>query len=214
MAKKYSGAVPFNQKGWRFWIDRGGTFTDVVACHPNGSITTEKLLSSNPSKYDDPAEEGIRRALNIGSETSLREKVIRDVRIGTTIATNALLERKGARTLLLVTKGFKDALRIGYQSRPRLFDLDIKLPKILYDQVEEVNERISAQGTILKKLDYYSTRTSLEIAYDCGFRSVAILFMHGYRYNTHEACAAEIAAEIGFDQISMSHGTSPLIKFV
>ena len=214
MAKKYSRAVPFNQKGWRFWIDRGGTFTDVVACHPNGSITTEKLLSSNPGKYEDPAEEGIRRALNINSETMLSEKPIIDVRIGTTIATNALLERKGERTLLLVTKGFKDALRIGYQSRPKLFDLKIDLPPILYDQVIEVNERISADGSVLKKLDQKSTRTSLERAYGCGFRSVAILFMHGYQYNDHEARAAEIAAELGFNQISTSHGTSPLMKFV
>ncbi len=214
LAEKYSGAVPFNQKGWRFWIDRGGTFTDVVACHPNGTVTTEKLLSSNPSKYEDPAEEGIRRALNVNSETTLSGEVIRDVRIGTTIATNALLERKGTRTLLLVTKGFKDALRIGYQSRPGLFDLNIRLPEVLYDQVKEVNERISAKGTVLQKLDYNSTRTSLEMGYDCGFRSVAILFMHGYQYSDHEAYAAEIAAEIGFKQISTSHETSPLIKFV
>ena len=214
MAKKYSRAVPFNQEGWRFWIDRGGTFTDVVACDPNGAITTEKLLSSNPGKYEDPAEEGIRRALNIDSETTLSEKPIRDVRIGTTIATNALLERKGTRTLLLVTKGFKDALRIGYQSRPNLFALEISLPQVLYDQVIEVNERVSANGSILKKLDHKSTRTSLEVAYGCGFRSVAITFMHGYQYNDHEAQAAEIAAEIGFNQISTSHDTSPLVKFV
>ena len=203
-----------NKNGWQFWIDRGGTFTDVVACRPDGLIITDKLLSTNPSNYEDAAEEGVRRALGIDPGISINGSCINDVRMGTTIATNALLERKGERTLLVVTKGFKDALRIGYQERPKLFDLNIKLPEMLYEKVIEVNERVSVDGEILQHLDEKSTRTSLQNAYDEGFRSVAIVLMHGYRYNEHEMRVAELAFELGYHQISTSHNTSGLMKFV
>ncbi|MBL24737.1 MAG: 5-oxoprolinase [Rhodospirillaceae bacterium] len=200
--------------GWHFWIDRGGTFTDVVARRPDGTLATEKLLSDNPGFYEDAATEGIRRALGLTQADSLPADIIDDVRMGTTVATNALLERKGERTLLMVTDGFRDALRIGYQARPRLFDRQIVLPEMLYEQVTEVVERVSADGRVLTPLDEGGAQAGLQAAYGDGIRAVAILFMHGYRYSDHERRVAEIAAEIGFTQISTSHGTSPLMKLV
>ena len=199
---------------WSFWIDRGGTFTDVVAQRPDGEIVTHKLLSENPAQYPDAALHGIRHLLDISASDPIPEHKIRDVKMGTTVGTNALLERKGEDTVLVTTRGFADALRIGYQNRPRLFDLNIELPEMLYAQVIEVDERMSAQGDVLKPLDADGARTALEEAYRAGLRSTAIVFMHGYRFSDHEAAIAEIARDVGFTQISASHQVSPLMKLV
>ena len=199
---------------WQFWIDRGGTFTDVVGCAPDGTLVTQKLLSENTRLYEDAAIEGIRSLLGLGADEPIPSDSIDVVRMGTTVATNALLERNGDRTLLMVTKGFRDALRIGYQARPRLFDRHIILPEMLYERVVEINERVSAQGAVLKELEKESARRALCKAYADGITSVAIVLMHGYRYAAHEEVVAALAREIGFTQISTSHGTSPLMKFV
>ena len=199
---------------WQFWIDRGGTFTDVVARAPDGSLHTRKLLSENPERYGDAAVQGIRDALGVSGDESISADTVEAVKMGTTVATNALLERKGDRTLLLTTKGFKDALRIGYQTRPDLFARQIQLPESLYERVAEVDERIDAQGEVLRPFDHRGARKALENAYAGGIRAVAIVFMHGYRYHAHEREAAEIAEEVGFTQISVSHQVSPLMKFV
>ena len=187
--------------GWQFWIDRGGTFTDIVARNPNGFITATKLLSENSSYYKDAAVDGILRIL---SQTNEHLEV---VRMGTTVATNALLERHGADTALVITKGFGDALRIGYQNRPDIFALNIELPQMLYAQVIETQERISAQGEIIEPLDKMSLRRQLKEAYKNKIKSVAIVFMHGYRFPIHEKVAQKIAEEVGFEQISVSHST-------
>jgi 5-oxoprolinase (ATP-hydrolysing) len=203
------------QKGrWDFWIDRGGTFTDVIGRAPDGALHARKLLSENPEHYEDAALQGIRDLLGVASGTSLPEGLIGSVRMGTTVATNALLERKGDRTLLLTTRGFRDALAIGYQARPHLFRLKIEKPELLYERVAEVPERISAEGEVLTPLDLAATRRALEAAFADGIRSVAICFMHGYRYPAHEEATAALARDLGFTQVSVSHCVSPLVKFV
>jgi len=199
-----------NSDRYDFWIDRGGTFTDIVVRRPDGSLGAKKLLSENPEHYDDAALEGIRELLG----TALPPEKIGAVKMGTTVATNALLERKGERVLFLTTRGFADALRIGYQNRPHLFRLQIVKPDMLFEQSAEVSERLTAEGEVLTPLDETETRNVLSAAYAEGIRAVAICFMHGYRYPAHETRAAEIAHDIGFTQISTSHGVSPLMKFV
>jgi 5-oxoprolinase (ATP-hydrolysing) len=199
---------------WQFWIDRGGTFTDVVARKPDGALLTHKLLSDNPEHYRDAAVQGIRDVLGLSRDERVSADFIEAVKMGTTVATNALLERKGDRTLLLTTRGFRDALRIGYQTRPDLFARHIQLPDTLYERVEEVDERYGAGGEELEPLNHESTRKALETAFDDGIRSVAIVFMHGYRYPKHEREAAGLAEQVGFSQISISHQVSPLMKLV
>ncbi|MBV1887125.1 MAG: 5-oxoprolinase, partial [Parvibaculaceae bacterium] len=199
---------------WDFWVDRGGTFTDIVARKPDGTLVTHKLLSENPAHYQDAALQGIRDLLGLSPTDPLNTSAIRAVKMGTTIATNALLERKGEPTLFLTTQGFADILEIGTQSRPHLFKLAIEKPETLYAEVAEAPERISVEGEVLTPLDLDITRNRLQAAYDKGLRALAICFLHGYRYSTHEEQAAALAKEIGFTQISASHHVSPLIKFV
>jgi len=199
---------------WQFWIDRGGTFTDIVARAPDGRVLTRKLLSENPGRYPDAAVQGIRDLMEVAPGEPLPAQKIDAVKMGTTVATNALLERRGEKTLLVTTRGFGDALRIGYQTRPKLFDLDLELPEMLYSEVIEVDERVSAQGDICRLLDIDQARAGLQTAFDKGFRAVAILFMHGYRYPGHEQRVAAVAAEIGFTQISVSSAVAPLMKLV
>ena len=199
---------------WQFWIDRGGTFTDIVARKPDGTILVDKLLSENFSMYKDAAIAGIKRILNLKNEDKIPTDQIASVKMGTTVATNALLERKGDRTLLLITKGFGDLLRIGYQNRPLLFDLNIQLPELLYDRVVEVSERLDAKGEIIKSLNENEVRTALKKAKIDGINSVAIAFMHSYINPNHENIIAEIAHEEKIDQISVSHKVSPLIKLI
>ena len=201
-------------KQWDFWIDRGGTFTDIVGRAPNGEIRAHKLLSENPEAYSDAAIQGIRDLLGIKADAAIPPGQINSVKMGTTVATNALLERKGDRTVLITTLGFRDALEIGYQARPRLFDLHIIKPELLYETVAEVPERVLADGTVERQLDVDIARQSLQAAYDAGIRAAAIVFMHGYRYHDHENIVAEIAREIGFTQVSVSHEVSPLMKLV
>lgn len=199
---------------WQFWVDRGGTFTDIVARQPDGALLTHKLLSENPEQYRDAAVQGIRELLGLKAGEKIPAKTIDAVKMGTTVATNALLERKGDRTLLLITKGFRDLLRIGYQTRPKLFDLHIQRPELLYETVNEIPERLDAEGQVVIPLDEAATRAALQAAFDKGIRGVAIAFMHGYLAPAHEKRAAQIAQEIGFVQISSSYATSPLIKLV
>lgn len=201
-------------KTWQFWVDRGGTFTDVVAQSPEGHILTRKLLSENPEQYADAALQGIREILKVSPQDRIPHKLLHSVKMGTTVATNALLERKGTPTLLAITRGFKDALRIAYQNRPNLFELDIKLPELLYQDVVEIDERINAQGEVLVSLDRQLAAQQLSQAFARGIRAIAIVLMHGYRYHHHEQELANIAADIGFTQISTSHQTSPLMKLV
>ncbi|MCZ8256331.1 MAG: 5-oxoprolinase, partial [Polaromonas sp.] len=202
------------QKLWQFWIDRGGTFTDIVAKKPDGSLVTHKLLSENPEQYRDAAVAGIRHLLGLKPGEPIRADVVDCVKMGTTVATNALLERKGEPTLLVTTRGFRDALRIAYQNRPRLFDRNIVLPELLYSAVVEAEERVGAQGEVLQALDEALLKKELLAQYQKGLRSLAIVFMHGYRFTEHEKTAKRIAAEVGFTQISTSHETSPMMKFV
>jgi 5-oxoprolinase (ATP-hydrolysing) len=199
---------------WQFWIDRGGTFTDIVARRPDGSLVTHKLLSENPERYRDAAVAGIRHLLGLSPGEPVPDGAIEAVKMGTTVATNALLERKGEPTALAITRGFRDALRIAYQNRPRLFDRHIVLPELLYGRVIEVDERMGAHGDVVLPLDAEAARCDLQAAYDAGLRSLAIVFMHGYRHTAHEAAVAEIARAIGFTQISVSHQVSPLMKLV
>jgi 5-oxoprolinase (ATP-hydrolysing) len=199
---------------WDFWIDRGGTFTDIVGRAPGGEIRAHKLLSENPEAYKDAAIQGIRDLLNIDAGSNMPAGQINSVKMGTTVATNALLERKGDRTVLITTKGFRDALEIGYQARPNLFDLHIIKPELLYETVIEVAERVRADGTVELEADLGTARASLQDAFDTGIRAAAIVFMHGYRYHGHEKAVAEIARNIGFTQISVSHEVSPLMKLV
>ena len=199
---------------WQFWIDRGGTFTDVVARRPDGRLVTHKLLSDNPEHYPDAALQGIRDLLKVRADQPIPAERIAVVKMGTTVATNALLERKGDRTLLLTTRGFRDALRIGYQNRPQLFARHIVLPELLYERVAEVNERVSAYGDVIIPFDPAGAHEALSNAYQAGIRAVAIVFLHGYRYPAHEEQAAVLAREIGFTQISVSHQVSPLMKLV
>jgi 5-oxoprolinase (ATP-hydrolysing) len=202
------------QDRWQFWIDRGGTFTDLVARAPNGQLVSHKLLSDNPEQYRDAALQGIRDILGIASDAPIPSKHISAVKMGTTVATNALLERKGEPTLLVINQGFRDALRIGYQNRPKLFEANIQLPELLYQQVIEVEERLRVDGEIITPLNLPHARDHLQQAYDDGFRSVAIVLMHGYRYHQHEQQLAKLSRDIGFTQVSTSHETSPLMKLV
>ncbi|HEX4505362.1 MAG TPA: hydantoinase B/oxoprolinase family protein [Alphaproteobacteria bacterium] len=202
------------QPGWEFWIDRGGTFTDIVARRPDGALIAHKLLSEHPERYPDAAVAGIRYLLGLELGAPIPAGTMRAVKMGTTVATNALLERKGEPTLLVITRGFADALRIGYQNRPRLFDLDIRLPEPLNAEVVEIDERLTAEGEIVTALDVEAAHRDLKAAYDRDLRSIAIVLMHGYRFPGHERQVAKIADEIGFTQISVSHDVSPLMKLV
>ncbi|PZV26293.1 MAG: 5-oxoprolinase [Snowella sp.] len=199
---------------WKFFADRGGTFTDIVAITPHNQIITHKLLSQNPERYEDAIVQGIRDILRLSPQDSLTSEEIEVIKIGTTVGTNALLERKGDRTVLVITKGFKDALRIGYQNRPDIFAREIILPELLYEAVIEVKERIDAQGHELIPLNLEQIKTDLIKIYQSGIRSCAIILMHGYRYPDHEKKVAKIAKEIGFTQISVSHQVSPLMKLI
>ena len=207
-------ADPSRDPRWQFWIDRGGTFTDIVARRPDGSIAIAKLLSESPGHYRDAAVEGIRRLLGLAPGEPVTPELVESVRMGTTVATNALLERKGDRTLLVTTRGFRDALRIAYQNRPRLFDRRILLPELLHERVIEADERVGAHGEVVRPLDEEALRVQLREARDAGLRSCAVCFMHGWRHTAHEAAAARLAREAGFTQVSTSHETSPLMKFV
>ncbi len=197
---------------WEFWIDRGGTFTDLVARKPDGSLVTHKLLSENPDRYKDAAVQGIRELMGVTEDFA--DDSITAVKMGTTVATNALLERKGEPVLLLITKGFRDLLRIGYQTRPDLFALDIRRPDLLYAKVEEIHERLDAEGNVLLPLEEPHARAALQSAYDDGLRAVAVAGLHAYLNPVHEIRIAEIASEIGFTQISTSHSVSKLAKLV
>ena len=199
---------------WQFWIDRGGTFTDLVGRAPDGTLRVLKLLSDNPEQYRDAAVEGIRRLLGLRAGEPITPERVECVKMGTTVATNALLERKGERTLLVTTRGFRDALRIATQARPRLFERHIRLPELLYERVVEADERVDAQGALLQPLDEEALRVQLQAAHDAGLRACAIVFLHGYRAPAHEQAAAALARAIGFAQVSASHEVSPLMKLV
>src|SRR5215471_3023819 len=199
---------------WQFWIDRGGTFTDIVARRPDGTLSTHKLLSENPERYRDAAIAGIRELLGVAAGAPIPAAAIEAVKMGTTVATNALLERKGERTALLITRGFGDALRIAYQNRPKLFVRRIVLPTLLYERVIEIDERIGAHGEIVRPLDLAAAERELKRAFGDGIRACAIVLMHGYRYPQHERKLAALARDIGFTQVSVSHQVSPLMKLV
>jgi 5-oxoprolinase (ATP-hydrolysing) len=199
---------------WQFWIDRGGTFTDVVGRTPGGTLQTLKLLSDNPQLYEDAAVEGIRRLLGLVDGAPITPRDVECVKMGTTVATNALLERKGEPTLLVITRGFRDALRIAYQNRPKLFERRIVLPELLYERVVEANERVGAQGEVEQPLDEAALRAELQAARDAGIAGCAIVFMHGWKYPAHEQAAARLAREAGFTQVSVSSEVSPLMKLV
>jgi 5-oxoprolinase (ATP-hydrolysing) len=199
---------------WQFWIDRGGTFTDIVGRAPGGELHTLKLLSENPGQYADAAVAGIRQLLKLPAGAPITPAQVECVKMGTTVATNALLERKGDRTVLVTTQGFGDALRIGYQARPRLFERRIALPELLYERVIEAAERVAADGQVLVPLDLGTLQTALHAAHEAGIRACAIVFMHGYRFTAHEQAAAELARQIGYTQVSASHVASPLMKLV
>jgi 5-oxoprolinase (ATP-hydrolysing) len=202
------------EQRWQFWIDRGGTFTDIVARQPDGTLLTHKLLSENPEQYKDAAVAGIKRLLGLKPDEAISPQQVEAVKMGTTVATNALLERKGDPTVLVITRGFRDALRIAYQNRPRLFDRNIVLPELLFEKVVEVDERVSAHGDVVQPLDTVSVRQELAALYKEGYRAVAIVLMHGYRFTAHEEKLAEIAAELGYTQVSVSHEVSPMMKLV
>ncbi|WP_405475095.1 hydantoinase B/oxoprolinase family protein [Streptomyces canus] len=194
--------------GWQFWVDRGGTFTDIVARRPDGRLLTHKLLSENPARYADAAVAGVRALLDGSGEP------VDAVRMGTTVATNALLERKGERTLLVITRGFRDALRIAYQNRPRIFARRIELPELLHERVVEADERVAADGTVLRALDLDALAGPLQEAYDDGIRAVAVVCMHSHLHPAHEQAIGQLAARTGFPQISLSSEVSPLMKLV
>ena len=199
---------------WEFWIDRGGTFTDIIGRAPDGTLRAKKLLSTNPEHYADAATHGIRQCLGLADDAAIPGHLIQAVKMGTTVATNALLERRGAPTLLLVTQGFRDALEIGYQARPEIFARNIIKPDLLYSKVIETPERIRADGTVEQPFDPDLIRNDLEAALNNGINAIAIVFMHAYAYPAHELKAETLAREIGFKQISVSHKVSPLIKLV
>ena len=199
---------------WNFWIDRGGTFTDVIARKPDGSLETRKLLSENPQAYADAAVQGIRDLMGLEAGRKIPSARIEAIKMGTTVATNALLERKGERTVLITTRGFADALRIGYQTRSDIFALDIRKPEQLYESVVEIAERVLADGTVEQVPDLAQVRHDLAAARATGIEACAIVFMHAYRYPAHEAAVAVIAREVGFTQVSVSHEVSPLMKLV
>ncbi|AKB47717.1 N-methylhydantoinase A/acetone carboxylase, beta subunit [Methanosarcina sp. Kolksee] len=200
--------------GWQFWIDRGGTFTDIVARSPDGKLITHKLLSDDPCHYKDAAMYGIRQILGLPGNAPLPAEIIESVKMGTTVGTNALLERKGERTVLVINRGFGDALRIGYQNRPDIFAQKIELPEQLYERIIEVSGRVGADGKELLPLDLENAKKSLEAAFEAGIRSAAIVLMHAYRCPEHELKLGRLAREIGFTQVSLSHQASPLIKLV
>ena len=200
--------------GWQFWIDRGGTFTDIVARAPDGHLITEKLLSENPGQYEDAAVAGMRKMLGLADDSPFPSDRVDAIKMGTTVATNALLERNGERTLLAITQGFADALFIGTQNRPRLFDLKINRPGMLYSDTLEIQERLYADGSVETPLNAVTARDGLRAAFENGFRAVAITFLHADRFPAHEQHVAEIAAEIGFEQISASHDVIPLMKLI
>ena len=206
--------IPPGTHDWEFWIDRGGTFTDIVARRPDGRLVARKLLSDNPAAYSDAAVAGIRQLLGLKPGQDIPAGQIGSVRLGTTVATNALLERKGEPTVLIITRGFGDALRIAYQNRPRIFDRRILLPEVLYDRVIEADERITAHGEVLTPLDEAALAAELARAYEDGYRAAAVIGMHGYRYPEHEARIGDLARAAGFTQVSESHRTSPLMKLV
>ncbi len=199
---------------WQFFIDRGGTFTDIVGRTPDGALVTAKLLSENPESYEDAAIAGIADLIGVARDAPLPPHLIETVRMGTTVATNALLERKGDRVLLIVSEGFRDALEIGYQARPKIFARHIEKPSMLYERVAEVPERVHTDGTVEVPLDLDATRAVLEDARKEGIKSVAIVFMHAYAHPGHEHAASKLAREMGFAQVSVSHEVSPLVKFV
>jgi len=199
---------------WQFWVDRGGTFTDIVALAPDRGIHTTKLLSENPEQYRDAAVAGIRRILGLARDESVPTDQIECVKMGTTVATNALLERKGEPTVLVTTRGFRDALRIAYQNRRRLFDRHIVLPELLYEQVIEVDERLDARGELCRAPDLGELEAQLRQARHDGMRAAAIVLMHAWLKPDHELAVAQVAREAGFEQVSVSHEVSPLIKFV
>ena len=203
-----------SKKQWQFWVDRGGTFTDVVARHPDGQLTSHKYLSENPERYEDAAVFAMREIMQVSDTCPFPSEDVACIKMGTTVATNALLEREGEPTLLLITKGYKDALLIGQQHRADLFALNPTRPRPLYTNVIEADERIGAHGDIIKEIDETSIRVSLQTAYAEGLRSIAIVFMHGYRFPEHEKLAAKIAEEIGFTQVSSSHQVSQLMKLI
>ncbi|MBV5297843.1 MAG: hydantoinase B/oxoprolinase family protein, partial [Rhodoferax sp.] len=207
-------AISGPDQRWQFWIDRGGTFTDIVGKRPDGTLVTHKLLSDNPEQYRDAAVAGIRHLLGLQPGEPVTPDRVECVKMGTTVATNALLERKGEPTLLVITRGFRDALRIAYQNRPRLFDCHIVLPELLYCAVVEAQERVGAHGEMLQPLNQSLLKTELEAQYQQGLRSVSIVFMHGYRYPAHEQAAKRLAQQAGFTQISVSHQVSPMMKLV
>jgi 5-oxoprolinase (ATP-hydrolysing) len=206
--------TPSARGRWQFWIDRGGTFTDIVALRPDGALVTHKLLSENPDRYDDAAVAGMRVLLGLRAGEPIPAECVEVVRMGTTVATNALLERKGERTLLVTTAGFGDALKIGYQNRPALFALHIERPAPLYEGVVEVRERIGADGTVVQGLDLADAEAQLRAKHAQGFRACAIVLMHGYRYPEHEQSLAKLAHGLGYTQVSASHQVSPLMKLV
>ena len=208
MARKISRQI------WDFWIDRGGTFTDVVGRRPDGTLVAHKLLSENPEAYADAAVQGIRNLLGLKPGEAIPAGHVGAVKMGTTVATNALLERKGERTALLVTKGFRDALKIGYQARPKIFARHIIKPDMLYERVVEVDERVRADGTVEREPDLAAVRAELNAVKSDGIKAVAIVFMHAYRHADHERKVAALAREMGFSQVSVSHEVSPLIKLV
>src|SRR5947209_10730411 len=197
---------------WDFWIDRGGTFTDIVGRRPDGTLVAHKLLSENPEAYRDAAVQGIRDLLGLAKGEPIPPGRVGAVKMGTTVATNALLERKGDRTLLVTTKGFRDALRIGYQARPKIFAKQIIKPEMLFERVVEVDERVRADGMVERAPDLAMVRRELEAALVDGIKAVAIVFMDAYRYPAHEQRVAALARDMGFVQVSVSHEVSPLIK--
>ncbi|MEN0088800.1 MAG: hydantoinase/oxoprolinase family protein, partial [Pseudomonadota bacterium] len=199
---------------WDFWIDRGGTFTDVVGRTPDGELKAHKLLSENPESYPDAAIQGIRDLMGVAQDEAIPSERIATVKMGTTVATNALLERKGDRVALITNEGFADVLEIGNQARPKLFDRHIIKPELLYEEVAEVPGRFHVDGTELEPFDPAACRAAMLAVFSRGIRAVAIVFMHGYRHKSHELAAEEIAQDIGFTQVSVSHKVSPLIKFV
>src|SRR6195952_3679748 len=199
---------------WQFWIDRGGTFTDIVARDPEGKLSTHKLLSENPERYKDAAIAGIRSILGLMPDAAIPPNLIESVKMGTTVATNALLERKGDRTLLLVNKGFADALRIGNQARPRLFDLAITLPTMLYERVAEIGGRVGMDGQEIEALDADRAREVCAKARADGINACAIVLMHAWKYPDHERRLATLAREAGFTQVSASHAVSPLLRLI
>jgi 5-oxoprolinase (ATP-hydrolysing) len=199
---------------WDFWIDRGGTFTDIIGRDPDGGLHPRKLLSENPEAYRDAAIQGIRDLLGVAPGAPIPAGLVGDIKMGTTVATNALLERKGDRVLLLITEGFRDALRIAYQARPDIFAKEIILPEQIYERVIEIDERVRADGTVEKELDLSSVRSAVEEARRDGIEAVAVVFMHSWKYPAHEVAAGELCSQIGFRQISISHQVSPLVKLV